>query len=214
MFRSRDVRARAATVLGTLLVNTSMGLTGFASNANAAPEPVVVTTAAKAKNLTASPMRGLRVCHKHHARTPVQKKKMAAAIRVARVAEKQPNLAGFRARCGRALIVSGTGAARRPVIRAMKRAEKQTGLTTRWRSVPNTRKELRSDLRHVAKDPRVGWVTIPVSGVRLELGTDDHELRAMTRQAQRAELGITVRNFRLRPLTWDEPASSWRRLVL
>lgn len=208
MSHSRDVRIKSITLLATLLVGTSIGLAGLVSNANATPEPVDVTTAAKAKNLTVSPMRGLRACHKHDARTRVQKKKMAAAIRVARVAGKQPNLAGFRARCGRALIVSGTGTAKRPVVRAMKRAEKQTGLKTRWRSVPNTRKELRSDLRHVAKDPRIGWVAIPVSGVRLELGTDDQELRAMTRQAQRAELGITVRNFRLRPLTWDEPASS------
>jgi hypothetical protein len=139
------------------------------------------------------------------------KREMTAAITVARAARKQSNHSGFSARCGHTLIVTGVGKTKRPVIKAMKRAEKRTGLETRWRTVSNTRKEIRRELRRAAADPRIVWVEIPASGARLHVGTNDDALRDAPRRVQRAELGLTIRRFRIFSETWDEPATASRK---
>lgn len=149
-------------------------------------------------NITVSPMRQLRFCRDSlPASDGMRKKRMSAAIQVAKVARKQANHSGFRARCGRSLVMTGTGGAKPSVVRAMKKAERRTGLRTHWRSVPNTRKEIRRDLRRASTDPRIGYVRIPLLAKRLLLGTSDEELREASRRLQREELGLTVRHFRV-----------------
>lgn len=207
------------TALTVLLVAATLALPVGAAAGVAPTIPVAPPAMAEqvqVLDLTLAPLKHLRACRKAAGLSRAQKRRVTAAIRVAKIAKKQGNHAGFYAtKCGRALVLAGTGKAKRVVLRAAKNEAKRAGLKTRWRTVPNTRAEVRRDLRRVSKDPRVAWVEIPLTGAKLLIGTGDEELYTATRNAQREELGLTVHRFEVRdsvvPLwPWSSPMTKRR----